>query len=309
MKNNVLISLSNCNFYFNLSSSPKSKEEKLSIELYTYEENADASNSELFGEMELPLDKFEQQEEFEVKLEIPDLNDQEKTNVVIDSKAIFIYSYYEYYTDQLNQSLLLIDKIKEKSQKAKEILDCFLSLKFIKSTETSALTTKVNINLESNMNQNSNMKTTRVGSTVTGNNTYSFADTVDNILSQKFNTPSINWLNILLITSFASLISIFISNFTKSDMINLFVVLLIIYRIFTIKNSETKETFTFISVLIFVSFGYDLIWFLICNKSCNENQFEDCFFQNVAFYLSLLNCVIKGVMLGEAYMLKEKIAN
>ena len=42
--------------------------------------------------MELPLDKFEQQEEFDVKLEIPDLNDQEKTNLVIDSKAIFIYS-------------------------------------------------------------------------------------------------------------------------------------------------------------------------------------------------------------------------
>ena len=41
--------------------------------------------------MELPLDKFEQQEEFDVKLEINDLNDKEKTNLVIDYKEIFIY--------------------------------------------------------------------------------------------------------------------------------------------------------------------------------------------------------------------------
>lgn len=270
------------------------------IELFTYEENADASNSELFGEMELPLDKFEQQEEFEVKLEIPDLNDQERTNVIIDSKAIFIYSYYEYYTDLLNQTVSLIDKIKEKSQRPKEILDCLLSLKFIKSNEASTL------NAKAKMNSETNMKSTRVGSAVTGNYTTSFAETVDNILSQKFHTQNINWLSILLITSVVSLISVFISNFTKNDMINLFVVLLIIYRIFTIKNSEMKETFTLISILILVSFGYDLIWFLICNKSCKENKFGDCFFQKVAFYLSIINCVIKGVMLGEAYMLKNK---
>lgn len=267
--------------------------------------------------MELPLDKFEQQEEFDVKLEIPDLNDQEKTNLVIDSKAIFIYSYYEYYANLLNNSGLLIDKIKEKSQKAKEILDCFLSLKFMKSNEAPTFTqknqneptTRANINSESNMNPNSNMKSTRGGSTITGNNTYSFADTVDNMLSQKFHTQNINWLNILFITSIISLISIFISNFTKSDMINIFAIILIIYRIYTIKNSEMKETFSFISILILVSFGYDLIWFITCNKSCNDTKIGDCFFQNVAFYLSILNCVIKGVMLGEAYMLKEKMPN
>ena len=123
-------------------------------------------------------------------------------------------AHYEYFSNLLEGSFALIDKLKEKIKKANDVLDCFYSLKFMDNNNNYISTNKqkdqnnikTNVYSESNRNlQNvnsaSNIKSTRGESIVTANNTYSFADTVDNLLTSRLHTRSINWVQILFVTS------------------------------------------------------------------------------------------------------------
>ena len=267
-------------------------------------------------------ESFENQEEFEVQLQIPNLKEPDKPNLLVNSKAIFIYSHYEYFSNLLEGSFALIDKLKEKIKKANDVLDCFYSLKFMDNNNNYISTNKqkdqnnikTNVYSESNRNlQNvnsaSNIKSTRGESIVTANNTYSFADTVDNLLTSRLHTRSINWVQILFVTSLIILLSVLSANFAKNDLIGLIAIVAIIYRVFTIKQYDINKTFSFIAILIIASYGYDLLWFILCDKNCYSYNDGDCTIKTFSFVMSIINVILKGVLLTEAYIIKERNQN
>lgn len=314
-------------FYIsNQYSSPKSKKDKIIIELYSIDDKTERNASNFIGDIELNCESFEKQEEFEVQLQIPNLKEPEKPNLLVNSKAIFIYSHYEYYSNLIEDSFSLIDKLKEKVKKANDVLNCFYSLKFMdnnnKNINTNIISNKpneqnhikTNVYSESNRNlQNvnsaSNIKSTRGESIVTANNTYSFADTVDNLLTSRLHTQNINWIKILLITSLLTLLSVISANFAKNDLIGLIAIVAILYRIFTIKKYDINKTFSFIAILIMASYGYDLLWFILCDKNCYNESDGDCTIKKFTFAISIINFILKGFLLTEGYIIKEKNQN
>ena len=75
------------------------------------------------GKSEVPLDNIENQEEYELDLEIPDEKDETQILIVLHTKLTFIWSHYQKYEELYNTSYKKAEMLEKNSyQKTKEIL-------------------------------------------------------------------------------------------------------------------------------------------------------------------------------------------
>ena len=97
-------------------------------------------------------------------------------------------------------------------------------------------------------------------------------------------------------------------NFIRTKSGLLFIIegfLLLIHPYFFFDN----KTFSFIAILIIASYGYDLLWFILCDKNCYSDNDGDCTIKTFSFVMSIINVILKGVLLTEAYIIKERNQN
>ena len=59
-------------------------------------------NYESLGEVRFSLGMINNQEEYDVVLEIPDMQNDEEISATINAKIQFIWSFYRFYSDKLN---------------------------------------------------------------------------------------------------------------------------------------------------------------------------------------------------------------
>jgi hypothetical protein len=75
------------------------------------------------GSVNFPLTKIENQEEYEVLLEIQDERDDSIVNAKINAKIKFYWSNYKYYEDLYNSSEKKVNNLKIMLDKSNQLLD------------------------------------------------------------------------------------------------------------------------------------------------------------------------------------------
>jgi hypothetical protein len=285
-------------------------------------ENIEDTTSPLVGQLELSIDKFVDLQEFDVELEIPDVNNPAITNVVINSKAIFIYSQYEYYSQQAQLTQMRVNKLEERIAKSNELLNELERLSFVKciakddqaqfarmlqhqqqnQSVTNAQTTNPNSrNVKSNKLLPSNNSQSH-----SHNISNSFACTVDNFISSKTNT-TFNWNAVALYTALFILIFTLLMSTTKTDLINITCLVCICHRLLNYKLYDADKSFTFFSLLLSIALAYDVLWlFFGVGMSCDRSVWMDCSLKVAWYYLTIVLLIMKCVLWVEMFILKGK---
>lgn len=123
--------------YLTINSKPTTKNDSIVVTLYGTKDK-DSDQIEL-GSVDFSLNEMmrqnNKQEEFEIDLTIPD----DKENIVgeIKIRILFIYSYYEYYSDLIQEEKKILDNYEKNIYKSKGYLDQIRELKSIKLIDTS----------------------------------------------------------------------------------------------------------------------------------------------------------------------------
>lgn len=89
------------------------------------EVKTDIDEEIIIGSVELDLNKINEQDDFELTLEIPENeNDNNSPNITkITSKAMFIWSYFQYYTDLVLKSENNVRSFKASLEKSENIIN------------------------------------------------------------------------------------------------------------------------------------------------------------------------------------------
>jgi hypothetical protein len=84
----------------------------------------DKNNTEhKIGSVSFPLTKIENQEEYEVLLEIQDERDENTVNAKINARIKFYWSNYKYYEDLYNASEKRVNNLKNLLDKSNQLLE------------------------------------------------------------------------------------------------------------------------------------------------------------------------------------------
>jgi myo-inositol-1-phosphate synthase len=77
----------------------------------------------VIGSVQFPLDKIENQEEYDVLLEIPDEHDEKIINAKINAKIKFFWSMYKYFQDLYAKSEKILGQYKNLIEKSNLLLE------------------------------------------------------------------------------------------------------------------------------------------------------------------------------------------
>ena len=287
-------------------------------------ENIEDTTSPLVGQLELSIDKFVDLHEYDVELEIPDVNNPAITNIVINSKAIFIYSQYEYYSQQAQLTQIRINKLEERIAKSHELLKELECLSFVKCIAKDEQTQFARMLQQQQQHQlvtnaqttNPNSRNAKVNKLLPSNNSQthshnisnSFAYTVDNFISSKTNT-TFNWNAVALYTTLFILLLTLLMSTTKTDLINITCLVCICHRLLNYKLYDADKSFTFFSLLLSVEVVYDVLWlFFGVGVSCDRSVWNDCSLKVVWYYMTIMLLIVKCVLWMEMFILKGKTA-
>lgn len=92
-------------------SSPVTKRDDIIFEILNLDPD-DNSKQITLGSVRFSLNLIERQEEYDVLLEVPDVNDERDVYAKINAKIQFIWSLHKFYTDELVKSEERFNKIK-----------------------------------------------------------------------------------------------------------------------------------------------------------------------------------------------------
>lgn len=271
--------LNSSNLFEEFSFSPKRKDDSLNIYLFSVE---DENESEL-GNLELSLNAFKSQEDTEVILEIPDNKDNKKINLVVNSKATFLWSFFDYFQEQKNNSDILLEKLREKAIKTSKYFMVMTSFKFMEKIDDGDNIIPVD---KDDMSIFPNTKNTSLAT-----NTKSETNDLISILKEENCNMSI----IIFYCTIGSLLLSFLCSFNRCDYINVFVMMTILYRNYNSQAYDVIKSFNLILFLVLFSLIYDIFWLILLNDSM------------FTMVISLLNMVCKISILFSSYINKEII--
>ena len=290
---------------------PNTKNDLITFELYGINEGNNEKNE--IGQAFLKLDELIKQEEYEIQLTIPDqensspVNSEENAAGIIKTKVIFIWSYKDYYQEQLNIENDVFEKIESNLNKTKNYLDQLNSL--------IPFNDNVNdINLSNSINQHINVNN--------GNNNLSNSAQI-NKNNQNYNLQKNGNLNNQNVNDFFNLENLYDINneYTREHKINIYYVFIVWVCVF-IMESFSKNNFingltiiftlisinyankylTYIYYLIGVSIFFDLIWVFFCSTSYWNGKSGFIYFLGGLF--TIISIGTKGVMIF--LLLKKK---
>lgn len=283
-------------------------------------ENMEDTSSPLVGQLELSIDKFADLQEYDVELEIPDVNNPAITNVVINSKAIFIYSQYEYYSQQAQLAQTRCNKLEERIAKSQELLNELQCLSFVKciaqeeQPQFARMLQQQQQLVTNAQTTNPNSRNAKANRLLPSNNSQShshnisnsFACTVDNFISSKTNT-SLNWNTVALYTALFILLLSLLMSTAKTDLVNIACFVCICHRLLHYKLYDADKSFAFFSLLLSITGVYDVLWLLFgVGVSCERSVWMDCSLKVAWYYTTVALLVLKCVLWAEMCVLKGK---
>ena len=241
------------------------KNGKILFELIGY--STDDQNKILLGTTTLDLKELALMEEYEIDLKIPDSDvsveksDEMKYASEIKAKVLFIWSFYSYYTNQLNEVEANIPKLQYQLEKAKNLTDQINSLKVFRPL--TEITEKQGHNvIPSNVLTNDSKQ---------GNKT---AD--ENLSTLSSRTPLNKRDKLIFILWFGCF---FFASLYKSDFINGFILLCVIE---IIRNKYYIGYFLQCAGLISIGVLFDVAWLILCSGF---------FWKNNVSFIQILSCI------------------
>ena len=276
---------------------PKTKNDIIIFELREIiDEDNDDNN--LTGQASLDLNELKKQEEYEILLNIPskenssDVNSQDNIAGTIKAKVIFIWSYLDYYKEQLNSENQLFQKLEANLNKTQSYLNQLKSI--------DAFNDNINNNVNGNIKIN-NIRIVSEGNEINkkrrnnnNNNDDNLIFDLQNMNIENFHDLSkelpyekktqIYYLFILWVVVFI------VENFSKNDFVNG------LTAIFTIISITYANKFlNYGKILMISSIVFDLIWILFCSKSYWKGK--EGFIHFLGALFTLVSIGVKGFII------------
>ena len=270
---------------------PKTKNDLITFELHGINEENNENNE--IGQAFLNLNELNKQEEYEIQLTIPDQENssrninEENAAGIIKTKVIFIWSYNDYYKEQLNIENDVYDKIESNLNKTKNYLNQLNSLvPFNDNVNDNNFNHNVNYNFnngnyalnnnnfnKNNQNQNYNL------------NNFFKIENLHDINNEYTSDQKYNIYYVLTVWVFVFIME----SFSKNNFINGFCIIFTIISI-----TYANKYLNYIIYLIAFSIFFDLIWILFCSTSYWNGKSGFIYFLGALF--TVISIATKGVM-------------
>lgn len=278
---------------------PNSKENYLIVQLYEFNDIQDNNPQEL-GQIQLNLNTIDNQNEFDIDLLIPDINNPGENTLIVKAKAYFIWNYTKYYTDLLKDREEMKTKIDGILNKTKNFYESLYNLEFFADLKESY---KLDDDIYKQPSNNNNVKNTNFNSNsnnISSNknfrSTQQLANNVDNYISNKFNGQKLNWYKVTLIFIIIFAVLNFIITLTKNDYINN---LLAGICLICILNKDIKQSkiFQYNSIIFMFIFTYvfDILWLFICGGNYLYGSVST-ISKKLSFFITIINMIIKAII-------------
>ena len=291
---------------------PNTKNDLITFELHGINEGNNENNE--IGQAFLNLNELIKQEEYEIQLTIPDQENssrninEENAAGIIKTKVIFIWSYNDYYKEQLNIENDVYDKIESNLNKTKNYLNQLNSLvPFNDNVNDNNLSNSINQNINVNNGNNNLPNSAQI------NNNYD----LNSKKNGNLNNEKINFKDFFNLENLYD----YNNEYTREQKINIYYVFIVWVCVF-IMESFSKNNFingltlilTFISIhyankyltyiyyLIGFSIFFDLIWVLFCSTSYWNGKSGFIYFLGALF--TILSIGTKAAMIF--FLVKKK---
>ena len=291
---------------------PNTKNDLITFELHGINEGNNENNE--IGQAFLNLNELIKQEEYEIQLTIPDqenssrVNSEENAAGIIKTKVIFIWSYSDYYKEQLVIENDVFEKIESNLNKTKNYLNQLNSLvPFNDNVNDNNLSNSINQNINVNNGNNNLSNSAQI------NNNYD----LNSKKNGNLNNEKINFKDFFNLENLYD----YNNEYTREQKINIYYVFIVWVCVF-IMESFSKNNFingltlilTFISIhyankyltyiyyLIGFSIFFDLIWVLFCSTSYWNGKSGFIYFLGALF--TILSIGTKAAMIF--FLVKKK---
>jgi hypothetical protein len=337
----------NLNFQLNEKFVFKPKSRKDHFE-FVLKEHTDNDQTIDLGNKIFPLDSIDSQDEYDVKIIIPDLNDNSKELAHINCKIIFYWSDFEFYEEKTLKSQKTLNKLQNAIKKTNEYLQILNELygnvnivNGLSNQQQDLVNNNANnfnnfdennnnnFNYDNNHIKNINLNNKYVDSTknssnlkIKKSNNTDFNDRSYNIMNDNANSNSTNILNpnnkkisdlkLMKLTSLGVFCLSLLNNFYKNDFLNtlggLGIYLSSIF-IFLDKN-KVKTYLKYLLYLIIGLIIFDLIWFILyLGKDIDYyTEGNENGIKSFSLFITFLNILIKGGLLYSVINLNKNLA-
>jgi len=261
----------------------KSKNENLVFEIFN-------KTTEL-GKSEVPLDRIENQEEYELDLEITDKADKQILMLVLHTKFTFIWSYYQKYEElslQVNKKLESIQNVHEKTKKILTDLDKPFNL--------------LNFEIE-----NQNKDKSKYELFKTHPKEFEYADKIDNQLKASLGLKQIKWLSFIKIFLYILIGLSFFNMFTKADFINMIIP---VYILATLSTSMSDKMLVNLQIFVTcstITLITDLLWLIFRDSTNVADAGGENTIRRVVYFTSLISFVVKIFVTIALWVVKLKV--
>ena len=306
---------------------------------FVLKENTDNGETIELGNKIFPLNSIESQDEYDVKIIIPDLIDSSKEIAHINTKIIFYWSDFEFYEQKKLNSQKKLKKLENAIQKTNNYLQILNEIYgnnnifngLINQPDVNDNNNNIDgndFNNNNNINNNNNLKNINLNNKYidstknstnlkfkNSNNTEINSQSNNNILNDNnrlnYNNKKISDLKLMKLTSLGVFCLSLLNCFYKNDFVNVLGGLSIyLSSIFIFSNkNKTKNYLKYLIYLIIGLIIFDLIWFfLYIGKDIdyytkgNENGIK-----SFGLFITFLNILLKGGLLYSVINLNKNL--
>jgi hypothetical protein len=250
-------------------------------------------NNEL-GKSEVPLDSIQNQEEYDLDLEITDKSEK-VVLMVLHTKTTFIWSYYQKYDElssQINKKLESIQNVHEKTKKILTDLDKPFNL--------------LNFELEKQKGDKSEYEIFK-----THPKEFEYADMIHNHISitlrDRLKIKEVKWLSFIKIFLYILIVISFFNMFVKADFINMMIP---IYILATLSTSMSDKMLVNLQIFVTasaVTLITDLLWLLFRDSTNVADAGGENSIRRIVYFTSLVSFVVKILVTISLWVVKLKV--
>jgi hypothetical protein len=245
------------------------------------------------GKSEVPLNNIENQEEYELDLEIPDEKDETQILIVLHTKVTFIWSYHQKYEELSQQAKNKAEGIKKNVyQKTKEILMDLDKPFNLLSYDQDKLE-------KGAFGKGALWKT--------NDKEFEYADKIEGQLKTSLGLKQIKWLTFLK-ASLLVLIALSLFNlFTRADFINILIPLYILATLSTAMSDKMFSNFQIFITASTVTLIFDLLWLIFRDSTNVADAGGENTLRRFVYFTSMVTFVVKTMTTITLWVIKLKI--